>query len=597
MTSDEIRQRYLDFFVKRGHKIIPAASLVPENDPTTLFTSCGMQPLVPYLKGEVHPMGKRLVDSQPSLRLQDIEEVGDTCHTTFFEMLGNWSLGDYFKKEQLSWFLEFLTSELQLPKEKLYVSVFEGTKEVSKDTESVEIWEKLGIPEERIFYYPAEKNWWAISGTPAEMVPGDIGGPDSEVFYDFRPGFKFHENSPYKNEKCHPNCQCGRFLEIGNSVFIEYEKKADGSLIELPQKNVDFGAGLERLVTVTNEEPDIFKIDLFIPIIRTIEQMSRKSYESEENKKPMRIIADHLRAAVFLVADGIIPSNKERGYILRRLIRRATVKMVQLNIPMMKFIPYVCQQIIDIYKDSYFIEKSSFKIHPIIGAEVNDFIPLLHRGTKLLQTQPITGKFLFDLHQTYGFPFELARDLLSQWGKPVNKRVKEDFEKESQEHQEKSRSASAGMFKSGLADHSEEVTKYHTATHLLHASLRKILGEHVQQKGSNITAERLRFDFSHSQKMIPSEIQKVEDLVNQKIKENLPVKMKIMRLNEAKKEGALAFFGEKYENEVKVYNIGDFSKEVCGGPHVDFTGTLGKFKIIKEESAGAGIRRIYGVLK
>lgn len=602
MGAAEIRQKFIDFFVERGHRKIPPASLVPENDPTTLFTSCGMQPLVPYLKGEVHPMGKRLVDSQPSLRLQDIEEVGDTCHTTFFEMLGNWSLGDYFKKEQLSWFLEFLTSELQLPKEKLYASVFEGTKEVPKDTKSVEIWGKLGIPEERIFYYPAEKNWWAISGIPKQMVSGDIGGPDSEVFYDFGEKLRLHEKSPYKNEKCHPNCQCGRFWEIGNSVFIEYEKKVDGSLQELPQKNVDFGGGLERLAAATENKPDIFETEVFMPIIGILERTSGKSYGDEGNKKPMRIIADHLRAAAFIIADKVEPSNVEQGYVLRRLIRRA-IRFGRLLGIENNFTSQIVEAVAANYGDIYSeLSQHKEKIKEILLTEEEKFKKTLKTGLKEFnklslmfeKMKIIPGKKAFYLYESFGFPIELTKELASEKNLKVDL---EGFKKAFLKHQEASRKGAEKKFSGGLADHSEEVTKLHSATHLLHQALRLLLGEHVHQSGSNITAERLRFDFTNPQKLTAEEIQKVEDLVNQKIKENLAVKMKIMNLIKAKKEGSLAFFGEKYGDEVKVYNIGDFSKEVCGGPHVNFTGVLRKFKIIKEESAGAGIRRIYGILK
>ncbi len=591
MKAAEIRQKYLDFFVERGHKQIPPAPLIPVNDPTTLFTSSGMQQLVPYLKGESHPMGERLVDSQPSIRLQDIEEVGDTSHTTFFEMLGNWSLGDYFKKEQLSWFLEFLTEELKLDKEKLFVSVFEGTTEVPKDEESFNIWQSLGIPKERIFFYGPEKNWWSRSGVPNDMPIGEIGGPDSEVFYDFGEELKLHENSPYATQKCHPNCQCGRFLEIGNSVFMQYEKKADGKLAELPNKNVDFGGGLERLAAATNHDPDVFKIDLFAPIIRLIEQVSGKTYE--ENEKAMRIMADHLRAATFLINEGLTPGNKQQGYILRRLIRRAVVKMQQLGVQEKSELGQKIYKVVDdVHQES------------VLGEEINKFEKVLSEGMKLLEKQSeISGKFAFDLLQSFGFPWELTAELAEERGQKIDY---QQFEEEFKKHQELSRTASAGMFKGGLADHSEEVTKLHTATHLLHAALRKVLGEHVQQKGSNITAERLRFDFSHPEKLTGEEIKKVEDLVNEKIKENLAVKMETMGLSEAQTSGALGFFAEKYGDKVKVYTIGPstrsarsgrpFSVEICGGPHVNFTGELGKFKIIKEEAAGAGVRRIYGNL-
>ncbi len=600
MKASEIRQKYLKFFVKRGHKIITPASLVPENDPTTLFTSAGMQPLVPYLKGETHPMGKRLVDSQPSIRLQDIEEVGDTSHTTFFEMLGNWSLGDYFKKEQLAWFFEFLTKELGLPEEKLYVSIFEGNKEVSKDNESFEIWKNLGIPEERIFSYGAEKNWWSRSGVPENMPEGEIGGPDSEVFYDFGEELGIHEKSQYAKQKCHPNCQCGRFLEIGNSVFMQYEKKADGTLQELPNKNVDFGGGLERLVAATLNNPDIFQIDLFIPIIRIIEQLSGKEYK-DENKKAMRIIADHLRAAAFLIVGGVEPSNVTQGYVLRRLIRRS-IRYGKLLGIVNQFTAKVAEAAVKSYGDTYpELTLNLEKIKNPLQAEEEKFQKTLDRGLKEWEKYvtmfrnmvTIPGDKAFYLYESFGFPIELTKELAEEKGLKVDL---VGFRNALVHHQELSRTASAGMFKGGLADHSEEVTKLHTATHLLHASLRKILGVHVQQKGSNITSERLRFDFSHPQKMTDEEIKKVENLVNEQVKQNLPVTMETMDFKSAQESGALGFFKEKYEEKVKVYTIGSFSKEICGGPHVSFTGALGSFKIVKEEAAGAGIRRIYATL-
>lgn len=600
MKASEIRQKYLDFFAGRGHKIIPPALLVPQNDPTTLFTSSGMQPLVPYLKGETHPMGKRLINSQPSIRLQDIEEVGDTCHTTFFEMLGNWSLGDYFKKEQLGWFLEFLTSPkyLKLPKEKLYVSVFEGTKEVPKDEESFQIWQDLGIAKDHIFFYGSEKNWWSRSGTPEQMPTGEIGGPDSEVFFDFGRESKLHESSVFKNENCHPNCNCGRFLEIGNSVFMQYEKKADGKLVELPNKNVDFGGGLERLAAATNNDPDIFKIDLFSSIIQIIELLSGKSYGDGQNQKSMRIMADHLRAAVFLISQGMEPSNTQQGYVLRRLIRRAVRHGKLLGIKD-NFAGQMVEPAIKNYEDSYLeLKKNVGKIKMALESEENRFRKTLENGLvqlgKLGKLGKIGRKEAFYLYESFGFPYEMTKEE----GERLNLTVgsKEDFAKEVLKHQALSRTASAGMFKGGLYDHSEEVTKLHTATHLLHASLRKILGEHVSQKGSNITAERLRFDFSHPQKMTAEELEGVEDMVNQKIKENLAVTMEIMDLKKAQKDGALGFFKEKYSEKVKVYKMGDFSMEICGGPHVDFTGRLERFKIIKEEAAGSGVRRIYGAI-
>lgn len=615
MNADEIREKYWQFFKKEGHVIIPPAPLVPKDDPTTLFTGSGMQQLVPYLKGEPHPMGKRLADSQPCFRAEDIEEVGDNRHTTFFEMLGNWSLGDYFKKEQLPWFFEFLTKVVGLDPKRLYVTVFEGSDSVPKDKESIKLWQELfkikeparegekGFdPKIKIYTYGGDKNWWSRAGAPEKMPVGEIGGPDSEVFFDFGEELKIHEKSPFKDKPCHLNCDCGRFLEIGNSVFMEYEKQADGSFKPLPNKNVDFGGGLERIAAASQNQSDMFQTDLFRPLIKEIEQAVNKKYE-RKYQAPMRVITDHLRAATFMAQEELEPSNKKQGYIMRRLIRRSAAKMVQLGIvASRKIVPKICQSIIKTYQDLYF-KKNSYEIHPIIGKEIDSFEKVFHRGLKILQTKPVNGELLFDLHQTHGFLFEISEELLKEWGRPITEEEKREFEKEMKNHQEKSRTASAGMFKGGLADKSEEVTKLHTATHLLHEALRRILGKHVQQVGSNITAERLRFDFTHPDKLTDGQIKKTEDLVNEQIKKNLKVESKTMSLDEAKKQGALAFFGQKYPEKVKVYKIGPsvsseqaFSKEVCGGPHVNFTGKIGRFRIKKEESCGAGRRRVYAVV-
>lgn len=578
MDINSVREKYLNFFKSKGHKIIPAAPLVLENDPTTLFTSSGMQPLVPFLMGEVHPEGKRLVDSQPSIRVQDIEEVGDNRHQTFFEMLGNWSLGDYFKGEQLPWVFEFLTSELGILPEKLYVTVFEGSDSVAKDTESIQIWKSLGIPDDHIFEYGVKKNWWSRSGTPDQMPEGEIGGPDSEVFYDFGENLGIHEASAWKDEKCHPNCDCGRFIEIGNSVFIQY-KKESGKLVELSQKNVDFGGGLERITAALNNDPDVFKIDVFARIIGEIEKVTGQNYK--DNERPMRIIADHIRAASALANSGVIPSNKLQGYVLRRLVRRAVVKMRSLKS--------------DVSSEDF----KGITGEKSVLEEIDRFKTTLENGLKeASKIEKIDGKIAFDLYQTYGFPLELTMEIFSEKGQEINN---EEFQKEFEKHKEKSRSASAGMFKGGLADNGTETTKLHTVTHLLHASLRNVLGNHVSQKGSNITSERLRFDFSHDKKMTEEEIEKVENMINGQIEKALPVSFEIMSLDEARASGALAFFGEKYADQVKVYTIGDpdgkwFSKEVCGGPHVENTREIGHVKIIKEEAASAGIRRIYAKL-
>jgi len=563
MKSADVRRKYIEFFKSRGHAEIPSAPLVPENDPTTLFTSSGMQPLIPYLLGQKHPLGKRLVDSQKSFRAQDIDEVGDNRHTTFFEMLGNWSLGGYFKKEQLPWIWEFLTKELQLDPKKLYVSVFAGNESVPKDTESFEIWKKLGVPEDHIYFYGVNKNWWSRSGEPDKMPPGEPGGPDSEVFYDF--------NTPV-HEGCHPNCDCGRFMEIANSVFMQYQKMVDGSLKELAQKNVDFGGGLERMVAASNNEPDIFKTDLLWPIIEQIMTLSKKEYEG--NERSMRIIADHVRGATMMMEAGVVPSNKAQGYILRRLLRRSMMYAKRLDFSL---------SALDLQKE----------VKELLQEEDVRFGKTLERGMEMI------GKTsAFDLFQTYGFPVEIIEELYQQKGISFDKK---EFDENFKKHQELSRTAAAGMFKGGLADQSEQTTRLHTAHHLLLAALQKIVDPNIKQRGSNITAERLRMDFNFSRKLTPEELKKVEELVNKTIKEDLKVERVEMDLEEAEKVGAQMEFGHKYPDRVSVYFVGDrknyFSAEFCGGPHVTRTGEIGNFKILKEESAGSGLRRIYGIIK
>ena len=570
MKSADIRRKFIEFYKARGHIQIPSESLVPENDPTTLFVSAGMQPLITNILGVPHPLGKRLVNSQKAIRMQDIEEVGNNRHTTFFEMLGNWSLGDYFKKEQLSWTWEFLTKELHLAKDRLCVSVLEG------DHESVAIWKQLGIPQEKIYSYDVSKNWWSRAGVPDKMPPGEPGGPDSEVFFEFTQvphDLKF-------GKVCHPNCDCGRFMEIANSVFMQYRKKKDGTLEELPNKNVDFGGGLERMTAATNDDPDVFNTDLFAGLVSTVGDIRSR-----------RIVADHLKAAVMMMADGVLPSNKLQGYVLRRLIRRAILYARPLGLSVEKLVVPAAE----IYKDAYpAVLQQSHEIKLLVVEETLRFGRTLERGLKEVEKSDIIdGKTAFYLYESFGFPWEMTEELAREKGQIVDR---EGFEQEFREHQRKSRTAAAGMFKGGLADHSEEVIKLHTATHLLHQALRTILGSHVSQKGSNITAERLRFDFSHPTKVTDDELKRISDLVNQKIREDLPVTFNIMDKDEAIANGALAFFGERYGDKVKVYSIGDFSKEICGGPHVDKTGVLGSFTITKEESLGAGIRRIYATL-
>ena len=554
MDSNQIRESYLKFFQDKGHALIPAAPLVPADDPTTLFTSSGMQQLVPYLKGQAHPMGKRLADSQPCFRAEDIDQAGDNRHTNFFTMLGNWSLGDYFKAEQLAWFWEWLTKILKLDTARLYVTVFSGSKEVAKDEESFTIWRKIGLAKDHIFYYPANKNWWSRSGAPEKMPLGEIGGQDSEVFYEFK---EIDHNLKF-GSKCHPNCECGRFLEIGNSVFMEYEKTKAG-FRPLPYKNVDFGGGLERLTAASQNQPDIFQTDIFKPLMSAIKL---------ESISDQRLVADHLRAASAMLKEGILPSNKKQGYILRRLIRRAAVK----------------------FSDP--AELTQYNSDPILNEEINKFSRSLQEGKRLLQKAKIVDEnFAFNLYQSYGLPFEVITGLT---------KTKLDAAKFNQlltSHSQKSRTASAGMFKAGLADHSEQVTKCHTATHLLQAALRQVLGTTVCQEGSNITGERLRFDFSHPKALTQAELQQVEALVNQKILENLAVTKAVMTKEAALQSGALAFFKETYPEKVSVYTIGNFSKEICSGPHIRSTGAIGRVKLVKQEAIGAGKRRLYAVVE
>ncbi|HUC94842.1 MAG TPA: alanine--tRNA ligase [Candidatus Saccharimonadales bacterium] len=602
MSTDDIRQKYLDFYKKLGSIEISPSPLVIDSDPTTLFTSSGMQQLVPFFKGEKHPQGRRLVDSQPSLRLQDIEEVGDNRHTTFFEMLGNWSLGDYFKKEQIPWIWDFFTKELKLDLKRLHVTVFEGNAEVPKDTESFEIWKSLGLAEDHIHFYGADKNWWSRAGSPEKMPAGEIGGPDSEMFYEFDEV----EHDPKFGKFCHPNCDCGKFLEIGNSVFMQYQKTEDGKLIELPQKNVDFGGGLERIAAALIGSPDIFRIDVFSGIIKGLEKEIGIEYGVDnERDKSFRVVADHLRASCNLLAEGVIPGNKLHGYVLRRLIRRAMFHFHLLGSGISgSAVAHIAEDLRKYYPN---VNKNWEFVEENLTAEANRFEKALGRGLARLTSivasgTKIDGKIAFDLYQSEGFPLELTIEILKQNGMSFTPVEKNAFESEFEKHKDLSRTSSAGMFKGGLAEASEITTKLHTATHLLHAALRQVLGEHVGQKGSHITSERLRFDFSHPQKLTDGEVKNVEDLINLKIKEDLPVTLIEMPLNEAVALGAMHFFAEKYGERVKVYTIGDpngkwFSKEVCGGPHVTHTGAIGSVRIIKQEKIGSGIVRIYASLE
>lgn len=595
MKASDIRSKYLKFFESRGHSVIPAAPIIPTDDPTTLFTSSGMQQMVPYLKGAIHPMGTRLTDSQPSFRTDDIEEVGDNRHICMFEMLGNWSLGDYFKNEQLPWIYEFLTNEIGLAPDRLHVTLFEGDEFADRDTQSYDIWRSIGVAEDNIHYYPAKKNWWSRAGTPQQMPAGEIGGPDSEVFYDFGVDLHLHENSIWKDEPCHVNCDCGRYLEIGNSVFMQFVKTESG-LEPLPAQNVDFGGGLERLAMVTQNTTDIFETDMFSSIIQTIEQSSGKKYEGEY-KSPMRVIADHLRASTFMISQGLEPSNKLQGYILRRLLRRAAVRVRRLGADAKKIFAESVPSIIREYSDAGFIKADVLPhVQAVISAELDKFGKALDKGLKEINRvdpSTVTAQFAFDLYQSLGFPFEITRDLLAEKNIVIDQ---EEFDAIFAKHKEGSRTASAGMFKGGLANQSEITTKYHTATHLLHQALSDVLGKEIQQAGSNITSERLRFDYTYSGKPTSEELKRIETIINDKIIANLPVKKSIEDKATAIASGARAFFAEKYPDKVSVYTIGTYSKELCGGPHVDNTGTIGSISIYKDESLGSGKRRIYAKL-
>ncbi len=618
MNSQEIREKYLDFYKKRGHAVIPSASLIPENDPSLLFVNSGMFPLVPYLLGEDHPEGKRLVNFQRSFRTDDIEEIGDRRHTTFFEMIGNWSLGDYFKEDQLNWWFEYLVDEIGLNPRKLYQTIYGGGETVDKDNESISImkniYTKYGIdadegPETkgkgdlgpgveldfekyRIFAY-GDKNWWQRGD-----AIGELGGPDSETFYDTG-----KKHNPDFGKFCHLNCDCGRFLEIGNSVFMQYQKTEDGWR-ELENRNVDFGGGLERLAMVKGGFGSVFETDLFRPIISKVENLSGKNYE--DNIKSFEIIADHIKAATFIIGDerGVPPSNKQQGYFVRRLIRRAVRYGRQIGIQSELWMKDVSQEVIKIYGKEYpELERNSSFIFEEFEKEEKRFNSTLHKGLrefgKIEKSGTISGRDAFNLYQTYGFPIEMIEELAEENGQKVDR---EAFNKEFEKHKELSQTASAGSFKGGLADSGEKTTRFHTATHLLLSALREVLGEGVVQKGSNITSERLRFDFSYSEKMTEEEINKVENLVNSHIEADLEVKKEEMILDDAIKSGALAFFGERYPERVKVYSIkypsGDFvSREICHGPHAVRTSDIGKFKITKEESCGSGTRRIKAVIE
>lgn len=604
MTASDILNRYIHFFEKRGHLRIENSSLVPLNDPTTLFTSSGMQPLVPFLLGETHPAGIRLVNVQNCFRAQDIDEIGDNRHTTFFRMLGNWSLGDYFKKEQLSWFFEFLTEELSLDANKLYVTVFSGYENISKDNESYEIWkslfEKKGInPADRIFEYGVEKNWWSRSGTPDKMPVGEPGGPDSEVFYDFGEELGLHENSLFKDVACHVNCDCGRYMEIGNSVFMQYMKTEEG-FEKLPKQNVDFGGGLERLVAATENKNDVFETSLFAPIIESITNTTAKSYK--ENAQQMRIICDHLTAAVFICSNGVKPSNKEQGYILRRLIRRGLDNFYLLNgdtiIPIIEKIVLqysstdpVLQEKFEEIKNTIIEEEQAYQKaltggRKMIEKEIAKRTQEVTVGDELMGVTLISADVAFKAITSFG----LGPTQLKSLGYTFDE---QELAQKIKEHQELSRKGAEQKFAGGLADHDELTVKGHTATHLMHQALRDVLGNSVHQTGSNITSERVRFDFTFDRKLTDEELKKVKEIVLQQIKNDLPVHFEIMPLQKAKDIKAIGLFDDKYQENVKVYFVGDYSKEFCGGPHVEHTGVISSFDILKEEGVAKGVRRIY----
>ena len=661
MQSNEIRSKYLEFFEKRGHKIVSSASLLPENDPTTLFTGSGMQPMVPYLLGEKYPGGiKRIVNSQKCFRSGDIEEVGDNRHTTFFEMLGNWSLGDYFKAEQIPWMFEFLTKELKLDPSRLYVSVYRGNKKYNlpQEEKAVKLWQdqfksvgieaktidlinermkisdsdQVATSDARIFYYPDSENWWSRAGVPNKMPNGEIGGPDSEIFWDFGEELGLHEKSEWKDRPCHPACDCGRFVEIGNNVFMQYKKVGD-KFEELKNKNIDFGGGLERLAMAVADVPDVFLIDLFTLSREKIEELSNKKYSFTngdlgydkmpdcwaEDMRSMRVILDHLRAATFLINDGANPSNKDQGYFTRRLIRRAVRFGHQLGVEE-NFTKEIAKTVVETYGDYYKdLRENQERIYKIIDEEESKFRKTLVRGLKIIEKMfpvgvkelesdeypPIVDldvdpKIVFDLYQTHGFPFEMIQEELE---KRNLKAYEEEFKRRLKKHKDLSRTASVGKFKGGLAGDDEVITQLHTVTHLMLAGLRKVLGDSTIQRGSNITPERIRFDFSYDQAMTDEQKESVEKYVNDALQSGSKIELTEMPKDQAQAEGVTGAFWEKYPDQVKVYTIigADgtiYSKELCGGPHIENLDEIkGKFKIQKEKSSGAGVRRIKAIIE
>ncbi len=592
ITSQYLRDKYLGFFKERGHAVIKSASLIPENDPSVLFTTAGMHPLIPYLLGQKHPNGTRLTDVQKCVRTGDIDDVGDDSHLTFFEMLGNWSLGDYFNRESIKWSYEFLTSPeyLGLDVNRLSVTVFAGDDDAARDEDSARVWQECGIPKERIYYMPKKNNWW-IAGTTGPC------GPDTEIFWD--------TGKPACGKDCNPSCDCGKYLEIWNNVFMQFNRQADGTYLPLVQKNVDTGMGLERTVCVLNGMKSVYDIDLFQGALEKIQQLSGKIYGTDDKTtKAMRVIADHVRTATFLLGDpvGVTPSNVDQGYVLRRLIRRAVRMANSLDMPKGS-IAQIAEVYINVYKDAYTeLTENASKIVDELNKEEEKFSKTLVSGEKEflkvishIQGSVVPGGTAFKLYDTFGFPVEMTIELAAENGFTVDV---EGFKTKFAEHQAKSHAGSEQRFKGGMAEGGgQETTFLHTATHLLQAALRRVLGDEVKQKGSNITPERLRFDFSFGRPMTAEEIAETERLVNEAIARKLPITCEEMTVEEARKTGAIGLFGDRYGEVVKVYTMGDFSKEICGGPHADNTGDLAHFVITKEQSSSGGVRRIKAELR
>lgn len=590
LKSYELRKQYIEFFKERGHAVIPSSSLIPENDPTVLFTTAGMHPLVPYLLGEKHPEGRRLTDVQKCVRTGDIDEVGDATHCTFFEMLGNWSLGDYFKKESITFSFDFLTKVLGIDVDKISVTVFKGDEDAPRDEESADIWNGLGIPRDHIFYLDKKHNWWGPAG-----ITGPC-GPDTEIFMD--------TGKPKCSEHCDPSCDCGKYVEIWNNVFMQYNKTKEGTFEPLKQKNVDTGMGLERTVCMLAGVGSVYETDFFSDVIAMLEEMSGHSYkESESVTKAMRIISDHIRTATFIMGDerGVTPSNVDQGYVLRRLIRRAVRYARVIDLDAKRLIE-ISDKYVSKYGDVYpELCENKAKVLSELETEIDRFTRTLENGLKELYKvlkyvngETLNGKTAFRLYDTYGFPIEMTEELAKEEGYKVDI---EGYHKAFEEHQKKSQAGAEQKFKGGLQDNTELTTNLHTATHIMLQSLKRVLGEEVNQKGSNITAERLRFDFNFSRPMTKEEIEKVENMVNDVISKDLTITCEEMTVDEAMKKNAIGVFGSRYGEIVKVYSIGDFDVQICGGPHAERTGILGKFRIVKEQSSSAGVRRIKAVLE